>query len=316
MELSAPLEFDPCFHFLSAMPTRKTPAIQSNSLGVRLQMMSHINQSLVLSRLAQAHSLNGCFTSKQLGDMFDNAALPKPANVPAVIAKLRGKKYLTKSSTAGCWIITPLGRHESLELLSDMDLAALGAESSTANSQLGQVAHTVVLPALAPPKLIPGLHKFLEKHPFEKNVFGMTRFPDNGESQIEPDPVHAALQVAREVCRLHGLEFHLASDRAIDDDLWTNVTAHMWASRYGIAFFEDRRGRGLNYNLTIEVGGMLMTGRRCALLKDASIPRMPTDLVGHIYKTIDLDKLDSVEHALHEWASKDLNLGPCQKCAK
>jgi hypothetical protein len=44
--------------------------------------------------------------------------------------------------------------------------------------------------------------------------------------------------------------------------------AHMWASKYGVAFFEDRRGRGMNYNLTIEVGCMLMAGRRCGLLKE------------------------------------------------
>jgi hypothetical protein len=298
------------------MPSRKAQNIQSNSMGVRLQMMSHIEQALVLSRLAQAHSLNGCFTSKQLGNMFDDSALPKPSNVSDVIGKLRGKKYITKANITGCWTITPLGRQASLGLLSDMDLAALGAESSSGSSLLGQVAHTVVLPALAPPKLIPGLHKFLEDHPFEKNVFGMTRFPDHGESLNKADPVHAALEVARSVCRLHGLQFHLASDRAIDDDLWTNVTAHMWACRYGIAFFEDRMTRGLNYNLTIEVGSMLMTGRRCALLKDTSIPRMPTDLVGHIYKGVDLEKPETVANALHEWASKDLNLGSCNDCLK
>jgi hypothetical protein len=93
-------------------------------------------------------------------------------------------------------------------------------------------------------------------HPFETNVFGMTRFPDTSETGKQPDPVVPALKAAREVCRLHGLQFHLASDRAIVDDLWANVAAHMWASQYGIAFFEDRRDRGMNYNLTLEVGSM------------------------------------------------------------
>jgi len=53
--------------------------------------------------------------------------------------------------------------------------------------------------------------------------------------------------------------------------------------------------RGVNYNLTIEVGGMLMTGRRCALLKDSSIERLPTDLVGQIYKPVELQKPSTVE---------------------
>src|SRR2546425_246368 len=98
---------------------------------------------------------------------------------------------------------------------------------------------------------------FLNQHSFDVNVFGMTRFPDDDEN--DPDPVAAALAIADGACEEHGLQFQLASDRAIVDDLWGNVAGHMWASRYGIAFFEDRRKRGLNYNLTIEVGAMLMT---------------------------------------------------------
>jgi hypothetical protein len=39
----------------------------------------------------------------------------------------------------------------------------------------------------------------------------------------------------------------------------------------GVAFFEDRRGRGMNYSLTIEVGCMLMAGRRFGLLKNTTI---------------------------------------------
>jgi hypothetical protein len=139
----------------------------------------------------------------------------------------------------------------------------------------------------------------------------MTRFPETG---ADPDPVAPALDAAEAACRLHGLEFHLASERAIHDDLWTNVAAHMWASQYDVAFFENRKARGLNYNLTIEVGSMLMTGRRCALLKDRSIDKMPTDLVGRIYKAVDLDKIDTITSALHEWIREDLGLGACPAC--
>jgi hypothetical protein len=144
----------------------------------------------------------------------------------------------------------------------------------------------------------------------------MTRFPDTDESKKGPDPVKPALTIAREVCLLHGLQFHLASDRNIVDDLWANVLAHMWACRYGIAFFEDLRDQGLNHNLTIEVGSMLMTGRRCALLKDGSITKMPTDLVGQIYKSVDLSKPKTIGDALHVWLRDDLNLGSCPSCPK
>jgi hypothetical protein len=60
---------------------------------------------------------------------------------------------------------------------------------------------------------------------------------------------------------------------------------------------------------------MLMTGRRCALLKDNSIDKMPTDLVGHIYRPVNLDDLDAVSQAVHGWIRDDLALGKCPSCA-
>jgi hypothetical protein len=199
-------------------------------------------------------------------------------------------------------------------MLSEIDMAALVAEAaSTGAPLLGHAHHSVVSPALAPPGLVGPLSRFLESNPFDTNVFGMTRFPDEADEAVL-DPVGPALEIARNVCHLHGLRFHLASDRAMDDDLWTNVAAHMWASKYGIAFFEDRRSMGVNYNLTIEVGSMLMAGRRCALLKDQTIPRLPTDLVGRIYKPIDLDDPETVSGALHSWIRDDLALNACKEC--
>jgi hypothetical protein len=196
----------------------------------------------------------------------------------------------------------------------DIDLAALVAEAASERpSLLGSTTHPLIPPALAPPELLHALRAFLDDHPFDSNVFGMTRFPDE-QDESNPDPVAAALEAAMTACRAHGLEFHLASDRMIVDDLWANVAAHMWSCRYGIAFFEDRRGRGINYNLTIEVGSMLIAGRRLALLKDRSIERLPTDLVGKIYKGVDLDIPSTIEDAIHRWLRDDLMLGSCASC--
>ena len=285
------------------------------AIGVRLQAMKPYEQALVLARFAQARATDGQFAPKQLGMLFFEFALPNPGLISNLIAKLKSEHLLTKSAD-GLWQMTPLGRQTSIELLSEMDLASVKAESVSSNSVLGQVAHTVVPPTLAPPDLILALQSFLKEHPFETNVFGMTRFPEADGKNRKTDPVNPALEIAREVCALHGLQFHLASDRVMIDGLWQNVAAHMWASRYGIAFFEDSRDKGLNYNLNIEVGSMLITGRRCALLKDKSVPKMPTDLVGHIYKDVDLSKPKTVSNALHLWLRDDLNLKPCPECPK
>ena len=82
----------------------------------------------------------------------------------------------------------------------------------------------------------------------------------------------------------------------------------MWACRYGVTFVESRVEAEVNRNLLIEIGAMLMTDRRCVLLRDCSVRSMPSDLVGHISKDIDLDQPGTIEVALQEWCEADLGL--------
>jgi hypothetical protein len=285
-------------------------------VGVRVQGLAGNDQVLALARLAETRSATGDFTVRAVDGLFHELRLPAPIRIDNVVTGLAKKGLVRKGKDRGAWRVTPVGKATSEALVSAIDLAALEAEAATTGARLGDAPHPVILPEFgAPPSLIPALRKFLAEHEFDRNVFGMTRFPDDAEEEPS-DPVKKALDVARAVCEAHALEFHLAGDRKILDHLWPNVAAHMWASRYGIAFFEDLADPpwGLNYNLTIEVGSMMMTGRRCALLKDVSIQSMPTDLVGRIYEPVDLTRPKTVEHALHRWIRDELDLGPCGHC--
>lgn len=286
-----------------------------DSIACRIQDMPLGDQAIILSRIAETRSEAGLFAPLDIVDLFDELGLPRPSQVSNILAKLEREARVTRPrTTRGQWKLTPVGRRDALALLSDMDLAALLAEAqSQVAPTFGRALHPTISPVFAPPELLGPMRGFLEHHPFETNVFGMTRFPDE-QDDAGPDPVLAAVAEARDACGAHGLTFHLASDRAIVDDLWGNVAAHMWASRYGIAFFEDRRARGINYNLTVEVGGMLIMGRRCALLKDDSIECLPTDLVGKIYRGLDIDDPAAVRSELHGWLRDDLSLGKCPQC--
>jgi hypothetical protein len=287
------------------------------SVGARIQGLPIGDQALALGRLAQSRA-GGSLSAKAIDDLFLEFHLPGPARSRNVLAALAKKGLVTRGTANGLWLVTPKGRVASEAAASGVDLAVLVAEAESAGSRLGGAAHTVVLPEWgAPPALLPILRQFLARHEFDRNVFGMTRFPGADGEDDAPDPVKSALEAARVACESHGLELHLASDRQMHDDLWTNVAAHMWASKYGIALFEDLarpKPKGLNYNLTIEVGSMLMTGRRCALLKDESVPSLPTDLVGHIYKSVDFGEPATVASSIHTWIREDLDLGPCSKC--
>jgi hypothetical protein len=287
-----------------------------DTVGVRVQNLGVKDQVLTLARIAQERADGGRFTVPALTALFDDIGLPQPGNIHHTVGTLVTARVLTRSGKGRgvTYRLTPVGNARAIELADDMDLAALLAESAaTGLPLLGATGHPVIPPSLAPPDLIGPLRGFFERHPFETNVFGMTRFPDADEEQ-GPDPVAPALEVARAVCQEHGLTFHLASDRQIVDDLWPNVAAHMWACKYGIAFFEDRRGRGINYNLSIEVGSTIVLGRRIAILKDRTIDedqdvkRLPTDLTGRVYKPIDLDEPDTVRDALTAWIKEDLAL--------
>jgi hypothetical protein len=285
-------------------------------VGVRVQNLPTRSQVLAIARIAQGRSDTGRFSIPALAALFEDIGLPQPSNVHATVAALVKQKLLVRQGTrrTAAYRLSPVGIARSSELASDMDLAALLAEGGTSGlPSLGATGHPLIPPSLAPPDLIGPLHDFFERHPFETNVFGMTRFPDKDEEK-GPDLVAPALEVARAVCEEHGLTFHLASDRQIVDDLWPNVAAHIWACKYGIAFFEDRRGHGINYNLSIEVGSTIVLGRRIAILKDRTIDekqpvkRLPTDLTGRIYKPVDLDDLDTVRTAITAWIKDDLAL--------
>ena len=276
-------------------------------IALRVQGLDLQNQVLVLASLAGDRTPDKVVTPAAVLGLFYDFALPAPAKIANTFAALSSKKSLTAVPGRGRYKVTPAGRAKIAESLSGLDLVALQAEAASENAPvLGQTQHLLVPPTLAPPALVHPLRGFLADHPFDTNVFGMTRFPDAKASTS--DPLGRALAAAREVCSDRGLEFHLASDRAITDDVWSNVSAHMWGCRYGIAFFEDRVERGLNYNLVIEVGAMIMTGRRCALLKDGSLAKMPTDFIGMIYKSVDLDQEASVRSRVADWLTDDLKV--------
>jgi hypothetical protein len=160
-----------------------------------------------------------------------------------------------------------------------------------------------------------GLQRHLERFPIEKSVFCMTRFPKPGDPN-SPDPQQTVIDTIRLAAAKHGLTLHLASDRQIVDDLFGNVVAHMWACQYGIGLLENRgpKADGLNDNVLIELGSMLIMGRRCAILKDRNAPSPPSDLSAQIYKSVDFDDPQQVADATHVWLAEDLALGRCDQC--
>lgn len=264
---------------------------------------------LVVGALVERRVSDGWFAPGQVADMFEILRLPRPGNVSQALSQLLGSGMVVRRRSGGGWSLTPEGKVQIRGLLGELDVSALEAEiAEVGSAELQQAQLPLIPPELAPVRWAGPIARLLDEFPFENNVFCMTRFPREEEEEELPDPVQGVVQCAREVLGEHGLRVHLASDRQADDELFGNIAAHMWACRYGIGLFETRYGDEFNDNLQIEVGAMLMTGRRVALLKDEGTPSMPTDFVGHIYKPVDFEDTDSVAKVLTHWARDDLGL--------
>ena len=273
--------------------------------GLQLQALtSRADQVLVVCDLLRQRVADGRFSAAEVTATFRELNVPPPKNVGTMFSVLRSREHLLRQPD-GRWALTPTGVQTVDEL--GVKAATLierdGAKFDGA--EFAHVDHSIIPSWAAPPRWQAGIRRLQERSPFESNVLCMTRFPSEGST---PDPVHGAINLARQTLSDFGLNLCLASDAIVDEDLLGNVGAYMWACRYGMAILEDRLGLGLNYNAVIEVGAMIMTGRRCTILKDRTVPRLPTDLAGQIYRSVDLDDVESVEAAVNEWASGDLAL--------
>jgi hypothetical protein len=141
----------------------------------------------------------------------------------------------------------------------------------------------------------------LEKS-FEQNVFVMMRYRSTDRFKDIEATIRQALSK-------YGLIARLAKDAALSDDLWENIQHYMRYCRFGIAVFEEIDEREFNPNISLELGYMYALRRRCLLLKDRRMPRLPTDTCGKIYRDFDTYRLsDSLAQEISEWCKRDLRL--------
>lgn len=146
------------------------------------------------------------------------------------------------------------------------------------------------------------LKGFLGDHPdVDKNVFLIMRFR-TGEQYEE------IVRVLRESFQEYGLNVIRADDKDYTGDLWENVCLYMLGSRLAIAVFEEIDQREFNPNIALELGFMMAQNKRCLILKDQRMPRMPTDIVGKLYREFDTYNIAaSVRKCVDQWA-RDIGL--------
>ena len=146
-------------------------------VGVRVQNLPILDQALVVAQLAQSRSEAASFAPRDIDALFDAIGLPQPGRVSNLLRSLQRKGLVRSRQTRGAWCLTPHGIRRVQDLVSTMDLATLEVESAMSTGPtIGRTAHPLIPAHLAPPSLLVGLRHFLAEYPFDKNVFGMTRF--------------------------------------------------------------------------------------------------------------------------------------------
>lgn len=275
---------------------------EESSIRLRLQRLPGPLQVLAVGRLVQGRSDHDSFTTREIADLFLKLRLPPIANYSATLGRLRTQGFAMNPNN-GRWAVTPAGENKLDTEASAVAVASLhDALEAPRDASFGEIRHATIPPFLGPDGMSAGLDSLLATSPFENNVMLITRFPKD-----EEDHFGGLIDAIRAGVAKHGLVLRVASDANVRDTLWENVVTYMWACKYAIVLVDAADGY-LNSNVLIEVGGMLMTGRRCAILRDASVPAMPSDLVGHIYKPVELADHEATLAVIDSWVKNDLGL--------
>lgn len=146
------------------------------------------------------------------------------------------------------------------------------------------------------------VHKFTAQASYDCNVFVMMRYRRNPHFGNIEHTIRSALAA-------HELIAHLAKDRAYSDVLWENLRVYMDGCRYGLAVFEEIDEREFNPNISLELGYMMAQHKRCLLLKERRMPRLPTDVCGFLYRDFDFFSIaESITEQINDWVCNDLRI--------
>ena len=134
------------------------------------------------------------------------------------------------------------------------------------------------------------------------NVFVMMKYSNTKQHQLLEEKI-------REILNKYDLIARLAKDGSIYDDLWLNVKFYMDNCNYGIAIFDEIDRKEINPNVSLELGYLFAQEKRCLLLKDSKVDKLPTDLCGKLYREFNVFEIErTIEDQVQTWCKKDLEL--------
>lgn len=148
----------------------------------------------------------------------------------------------------------------------------------------------------APIEIEASLTELRDDYPDPSQVaFIMMRFSG---TKVHTQIAHAVKSTLTDL----GMQAVRADDKEYHSDLYWNVITYLFGCGFGIAVFERLEEEAFNPNVGFEVGYMYALQKPVCLLKDKTLRKMQTDLIGKLYRPFDpQDSLGTIPTALRKW---------------
>lgn len=168
------------------------------------------------------------------------------------------------------------------DIRSNLELAKIGAEEN--------------LLKIAPSRLRETLTGFFDDHPnYNSNCFLIMSFAQtkfHNEIFFE----------LKNILKQYGFNLLRADDRSYSDDLLTNIETYIYGCGFAVAVFERIQNEIYNPNVSFEVGYMSGLNKPVCYLKEKTLPKLSSDLVGKLYGEFDIGNIyESLKAKLDKW---------------
>lgn len=155
------------------------------------------------------------------------------------------------------------------------------------------------LMALEPPlKIRESSNRFRKDHPEPSKVaFIMMQFGKTKAHKEIEDAIKKTLAS-------NGIKGVKANDKEYDSDLFDNVQTYLYGCGFGVAVFERLESDYFNPNVSFEVGYLFALKKEVCLLKDRTLEKLQTDIIGKLYRGFDpQDPHGTIPSEITKWLS-------------
>ena len=176
----------------------------------------------------------------------------------------------------------------------------LGADFEATRAILQKARETLMayqrLAQPHPPEIGISLDRLRDQYPdYSRCGFLIMRF-------TAAKPYARILTAIDQTARSHGLSILRADSHGFHSDLLSNVRTYLHGCSFGIAVYERIETDEPNANVGLEVGYLMALNKPVLLLKDWTLPQLPADLAGRLYRTFDPhDPEGTIPGQLSKW---------------